>query len=423
MTKDLSTVFTGILKEELIPAMGCTEPIALAYAAAYARQLLGRMPTQVEVLCSGNIIKNTMAVTVPQTGGLRGIKAAVLAGIIGGDADRCLEVLDTVREEDIPKIHEALGENYVTVKPMDTTHTLHIVIRMSEGSDTVSAEIIDAHTNIGKVEKNGRVIRERKEQAAVVSRAERQMLNIRDILDYAGQVNTEEISDVLERQISFNTAISEEGLRGNWGACVGKTLLEKHGGNDIYEICKASAAAGSDARMNGCTMPVVINSGSGNQGVTVSLPVIRYAESIGATREELLRALAAANLCAIHQKTKIGRLSAYCGAVSAAVGAITGIAILDKSGFDIISQTIVNTLGTIGGIPCDGAKSSCAAKIASSLDCAFTAYEMAKESRGFSAGEGIVKEDVEKTIATIGRMAAEGMVGTDREILQIMVGQ
>lgn len=412
--------YTSILKEELLPALGCTEPIALAYGAAYARRLLGKTPTAYRVQCSGNIIKNTKAVTVPQTEGMKGIQAAVLSGAIGGDPDRKLEVLTSVTHGDLEEVRKALAAGIVTVEPLDTPHTLHIIVRVEADGDYASVEIIDTHTGLGNIEKNGELLHKRQEGGESAAHTDRSILSVEGILDYAASVDLEEVRELLERQISCNSAISEEGLTHTWGAGVGKTLLE-YSGSDIRTQLKAAAAAGSDARMNGCTLPVIINSGSGNQGITVSMPVILYAKHIGASQEKLLRALCVSNLMAIHQKTGIGRLSAFCGAVSAATGAACGIAWLDGAEYDVIAQTITNSLGNVGGMVCDGAKSSCAAKIASALESALLGYEMAKEQRGFMDGEGIVKSNVEETISSVGRMAAVGMHSTDQEILHIMV--
>ena len=415
------SLYTKFLNEELMPAMGCTEPIAIAYGAAYARKILGKDAERYEVECSGNIIKNVKAVTVPQTNGLKGIETAVLAGAIGGDAERELEVLTTVTQADIEKIKKGLEEKVVTVKPLDSIHALHIIVHAFAGEDSVSVEIIDTHTNLGNVVKNGETLHQRQELAAGDDVSERRALNVADILAYGDQVDLETVRELLERQINYNTAISQEGLTGKWGAAVGKTLLENCG-TGVRTRAKAAAAAGSDARMNGCAMPVVINSGSGNQGMTVSLPVVEYAKELGVSHEKLLRSLAVANLVAIHQKTDIGRLSAFCGAVSAATGAVAGIAYMEGASYDVIAQTIINSIANVGGMVCDGAKSSCAAKIASSLESAFLGYEMAKTGHGFVNGEGIVKADVEATIASVGRMASVGMRGTDKEILNIMVG-
>jgi len=413
--------YISIMETELIPAMGCTEPIALAYAVAYAKNLLGKEPSFIHVKCSGNIIKNTMAVTVPLTDGLKGIKAAALAGAFGGNADLQLEVLTTVTHDDRKRIEELLNTDIVKVEALDSTHALHIIARCENGRDYSSVELIDTHTNFGRIEKNGEILHEKVENDAVGLMNIEQTLTVKDILEFANEVNLDDVKEILERQIDYNCAISKEGLKNDWGTAVGKTLMSY--GNDIYTNIKASAAAGSDARMNGCTLPVVINCGSGNQGITITLPVVTYGKYIGASHDEILRALCVANLIAIHQKAGIGRLSAFCGAVTAATGAVVGIAYLDKASTEVIDQTIINSLANIGGMVCDGAKSSCAGKIAASLDCALMGYEMAKRNRGFKNGEGIVKADVEKTIASVARIASKGMATTDREILGIMLEQ
>lgn len=419
MNNEMMKNYIAILEKELLPAMGCTEPIALAYAVAYAKKLLGKMPTDITVKCSGNIIKNTLAVTVPSTGGLRGIKAAALAGAIGGDADKQLEVLTTVTDEDRTEIKRLVDTDLVKVEALDSTHALHIIAELKYNDEYASVELIDSHTNFGHVEVNGKVLNEKKEEKLQDLFKDEADLNIKGIIEFANTVNLDDVKEVLEKQIEYNSNISKEGLTNDWGACVGKTLLSY--GDDIYTKIKASAAAGSDARMSGCLLPVVINCGSGNQGITVTMPVVTYGKHIGANNDKVLRALCLADLIALHQKSGIGRLSAFCGALCAATAGVCGIAYLDGASYEVISQIIVNSLANVGGMVCDGAKASCAAKIASSLDCALMSYELAKKQRGFKNGEGIVKADVEKTIASVGRMASQGMRLTDREILQIML--
>lgn len=401
--------------------MGCTEPIAIAYCAAYAVKVLGKMPERMVCACSGNIIKNVKAVTVPQTGGLKGIEAAVIAGAVGGNADLELEVLSKVTDDDIQKMHALMEKNIVSVKLLESAHALHIVIDAFAGSDSVSVEIIDTHTGVGNVTCNGEVLHKRGGAAAQEDLSERRALDVRDILAYGDEVDLDDVRELLDRQINYNLAISTEGLTNPWGACVGQVVLEEGKGSERSRLI-ARAAAGSDARMNGCAMPVVINSGSGNQGMTVSLPVIEYAKLHNIEHDKLLRGLCVANLTAIHQKTDIGRLSAFCGAVSAATGAAVGIAYLEGAGYDVICQTITNSIATIGGMVCDGAKSSCGAKIANALNCSLLGYDMAKKDLGFRSGEGIVKDNVEQTIASVGRMAAKGMHSTDVEVLNIMIG-
>ena len=317
--------YLQILREELLPAMGCTEPIAMAYAAAKARQTLGEMPDRIDIVISGNIIKNVKSVVVPNTGGLKGITAAIAAGTVVGDADRQLEVLSSVKPEEIPKIAEFMKSCEMTVMKSDSGKLLDIDLHMYKGTDNVRLRICDNHTNIVLIEKNGKTLFKKDSSGGKSNETDRSILNVRDILDFAESVRLEDVSDLLERQIEYNLAISEEGLRGNYGASIGKTLLETRG-DDVRVRARAQAAAGSDARMSGCELPVVIVSGSGNQGMTASLPVIVYALDMHASHEQLLRALVVSNLITIHQKTPIGRLSAFCGAVSAGCGAASGVA-------------------------------------------------------------------------------------------------
>ena len=412
-------LYTRILHEELRVAMGCTEPIAIAYAAAYACDILGGFPEKIEVHCSGNIIKNVKAVTVPNTGGLKGIEAAALAGAISGRPDLELEILSVLTEEDQQELRRRIDEKMTTVRLLESSHALHIILLATLHENEVSVEIIDSHTCIGDVVHNGKILHRRnvEEMQAVEKRCR---MEVQSILEYAAQVPLEDVQDLLTRQIENNCAISEEGLKNPWGECVGMTMCAAEPDNWKTRII-AATAAGSDARMNGCALPVVINSGSGNQGMTASLPVIEHAKSINATREQLLRALCVSNLVSIHQKTGIGRLSAFCGVVCAATGAMAGMAFLDGQPRKVIENAIVNSIANIGGMVCDGAKSSCAAKIASALQCALLGYEMAKRDRVFRPGEGLVKSDVEKTIESIGKMAAEGMAATDNIILNIMI--
>ena len=401
-------------------ALGCTEPIALAYAAAYAREVLGRAPERYEAYCSGNIIKNVKAVVVPQTGGLKGIEAAVLAGGIGGDAQAQLQVLERLTDEDRAQIRAQRDKGAVEVKLLESEHALHIIVRAFAGEDEASVEIVDSHTGIGRVTRNGRTIREGAAAEEEAREAEYESLNIAQILQYADSVDLDQVRNCLQRQIACNQAIASEGLQNVYGAGIGPLLMETAGEN-LRERAKAAAAAGSDARMNGCALPVVINSGSGNQGITVCMPILVYAQALGVSDEVLLRALCVGNLVAIHQKAGIGKLSAFCGVTCAAAGAVAGIAYMKKEPYEVIAQLISNALATVGGMVCDGAKSSCAGKIVIALDCAFTAYEAAKRSRSYKGGEGIVKRDVEKTIQSVGRMAAKGMHSTDLEILNIML--
>ena len=419
LAKETMDAYSEILNAELKDAMGCTEPIAIAFCAAYAVTLLGRRAERYVISCSGNIIKNVKAVTVPETGGRRGIEVAVLAGAVSGRADLELQVLSVLTDEDRAEIGRMLKKKLVTVRHIDSPHALHIILDCYAGKESVSVEIVDTHTGLGRITKNGEIISAVSADSHIKKLHAYELLNVKDILIYARTTELEPVRAALERQIEHNTAISVEGLSREWGMCVGKTLLTKP--TTLPIRIKAVAAAGSDARMNGCPLPVVIVCGSGNQGIAASVPVIEYAKRIEATHNELLRALCVSNLCAIHQKTGIGSLSAYCGAVCAATGSVAAIAFLDGCNYQCISDTIINSLANVSGMICDGAKSSCAAKISSALEGAFLGYELAKRGRRFRDGEGIVDEDVEQTIKNIGRMASHGMKAIDDEILDIMI--
>ena len=412
--------YLQILREELIPAMGCTEPIAMAYAAAKARQVLGEMPDKIDIVISGNIIKNVKSVVVPNTGGLKGITAAVAAGVTVGDADRQLEVLAGVREEDIHLIREFMDSCPMTVMKSQSPKLLDIDLRLYKGTDCVRLRIADYHTNIVLIEKNGDVLLRLDDASDDGGETDRSVLSVKGIVEFAECVRIDDVRELLERQIAYNTAISQEGLRGEYGASVGKTLLATRG-SDVRVRARAVAAAGSDARMSGCELPVVIVSGSGNQGMTASLPVIVYAQDMGADRDRLLRALVVSNLVTVHQKTPIGRLSAFCGAVSAGCGAAAGVAWLCEGSVDAVSATITNTLGMISGTVCDGAKPSCATKIASAVEAGLLGFDLYERGKGLCGGDGILKGDVEKTIESVGKLAREGMRETDSEILEIML--
>lgn len=410
--------YTQIINRELVAALGCTEPISIAYGAALLTQLLNNVPNAITVSCSGNIIKNVKGVIVPESDGMRGVEIAALLGACGGNADKGLQVLQGIAEQDRQTALGMLQQNACKVKLLNTKHKLHLIIEGNCGGKTALVEILGGHTCVVRKELNGDVIF--KCSAEAESNGCCEEMNIAEIIEYSDDVPLQEINETIVRQITYNTAIAAEGMKNEYGVCVGKTLLEAFG-DDVATKARAFAAAGSDARMSGCTMPVVINSGSGNQGITVSLPVIEYAKHLKVTQEKLIRALLVSNLCAIHQKNKIGRLSAYCGAVSAACGAGAGIAYLHGANLSVIENTITNTLANVSGIVCDGAKPSCAAKIASSIDAAILAFHMAQNGRKFCSGEGIVKNDIEKTICGIGRLASEGMQATDTEILNIML--
>ena len=435
MKQAIAEAYSRILKKELVAAMGCTEPIAIAYAAAKCREVLGAMPDHCKVYCSGNIVKNVMGVTVPNSGGLKGIDVAATLGILGGDANRDLEVLESVTEADVHEAKRLLGRGFCSCALEENVENLYIRILLSTADSNAMVEIRNYHKNITRIEKNGELIYSQESscnELPVHEDPDKALLSISEILTYGETLNDPEIWKLLEYQLSCNLAIAWEGLEKSYGAQVGKTLLSTvkvRSTDTVRTIAKAYAAAGSDARMNGCAMPVVINSGSGNQGLTVSLPVKVYAEVYHISHDRMLRALAVSNLIAIHQKQYIGSLSAYCGAVSAACGAGAAIAYMlgeaqpPAALYRQVCDTITNTIATVGGMVCDGAKSSCAAKIATAVDCALTGYELSLRGLAFQPGEGLVMDSVEDTIESVGRMGREGMHSTDVEILQIMLGE
>ena len=421
MNQALYSAYVKILEEELVPAMGCTEPIAVAYAAALARKALGEMPQSVEVHVSANIIKNVKSVVVPHTGGLRGIGAAVAAGIVAGDADRELEVLSAVTEEQVEAMAAYLKDTPISIAASDNGYIFDIQIRANAGEHTAFVQIAGSHTNVIRVEKDGVVLRSLEyTEGGQAEKTDRSLLNVEQIIEFADCVDIEDVKAVLDRQIDFNTTIAEEGLSGKWGANIGRVLLNAYG-NDVANRAKATAAAGSDARMSGCEKPVVINSGSGNQGMTASLPVIVYAKELNTTREQLYRALVVSNLVTIHLKTGIGRLSAYCGATSAGRGAGAGITYLYGGKANEISHTIVNAVAINSGMVCDGAKASCAAKIASAVEAGLLGMQMQMQGEQFYGGDGIVVKGVENTIRNVGRLARYGMAETDKEIINMMI--
>ena len=426
MTKDnlKYSAYINILKEELVPAMGCTEPIALAYCAAKAREVLGAMPDKVVVGASGSIIKNVKSVIVPNTDHMKGIPAAAIAGIVAGDSSKELEVIAQVTPEQIAGMHSFMENVPVLVEHVDNGLTFEIIVTLWKGEEYAKVRIVNYHTNIVLIEKNGEVLMEVEVQGEGESGlTDRSILNIADILDFAESVDVEDIRDVLSRQIQYNTAIAEEGLRGDYGSNIGRMLLDFYGDRSVITRAKAMAAAGSDARMNGCELPVIINSGSGNQGMTTSLPVIEYAKELKVSEEKLYRALAVANLVTIHQKTSIGRLSAFCGAVSAGAGAGAGIAYLLGTDLDGISHTVANAIATTGGMVCDGAKASCASKIATAVEAGIMGYTMHVQNNNFQPDDGLVGKTPEQTIANIGRLGKQGMKSTNEEIIKIMVGE
>lgn len=428
MKEQVYQEFLTILQSELIPALGCTEPIAIAYASAKAREVLGCMPERIIAECSGNIIKNVKGVIVPTTENMRGIDTSAILGAVGGNPKGKLEVLQQVTPDHIKETKELLSKGICEVKLLSGSSNLHIIITAIKGKETASVEIQDSHTNIVCVKKNGVVLEEKKEEQKLQKECKvletatlpKEQLTLEKIYEFANTVKIEDVTEVLGRQIDYNLKIANEGLTKSYGANVGKTIIKNYG-NDVKMLAKAYPAAGSDARMGGCTLPVIINSGSGNQGMTVSLPVIVYAHHLNSSKEKLYRALVLSNLIAIHLKSGIGKLSAYCGVVSAACGSGAAISYLCDASFDTIAKTITNVLGNVSGIVCDGAKSSCAAKIASAVDAALMGHYLAMDDNTYGAGEGLVKENIERTIETISQMGRVGMKETDIEILNLMI--
>ncbi len=413
--------YIDILNEELLPAMGCTEPISLAYAAALARQVLGRLPESVEISVSGNILKNVKSVIVPNTGGLKGVCAAAAAGIAAGKADKKLQVLSEVTEDDFVKIKQYLNSASFKVTHAQNGCVFDIGVKVSNGDDNAFVRIEGYHTNVVEITKNGEsILHNSRTYIGDGKLTDRSILNVRDIVEFADTVNINDIEEIISRQIEYNTAIAEEGLKNDYGANLGKVLLSAFG-DGVHNRAKATAAAGSDARMNGCSLPVVIVSGSGNQGMTASLPVVVYAKHLNASREKTIRAVALSDLITVHLKTGIGRLSAYCGAVSAGAGAGAAVSYLYGGGYEDIAHTIVNALAIDSGLICDGAKSSCAAKIASAVDAGLTGMEMYRRGNQFYGGDGILESGVENTIENVGDLARIGMRETDEEIIRLMI--
>ena len=424
LTDELSRNYTMILKEELVAAMGCTEPIAIAYAAAKARRELGEMPERIRVICSGNIIKNVKGVTVPNSGGQKGIETAAVLGAVGGNSDRILEVISGVDDEARELTRKLTKEGICDVELAEDVPNLYIKVEMWAQTHKASVTIEERHTDITEIEKDGKIIYISEKNITNTEetdiRGDRTKMTLHGIIEYANTVSLAEVEETLEKQVRFNTAISQEGLDNPWGARVGKTILENWS-DDVKCFACARAAAGSDARMSGCPLPVIINSGSGNQGITVTLPVITYAERWHLSKEKMYRCLLVSNLVSIYIKHYIGELSAFCGAVSAACGAGAAITYMSGGTYEQIGGTITNTLGNVGGIVCDGAKPSCAAKIASSVHAALLAHYMSISQKEFRGGEGFVESDVEKTIKNMGYIGKIGMKETDREILNVMI--
>lgn len=420
LSEEINQKYIKLLEEELQPAMGCTEPIAVAYASALAKTYLRGEPERVYLDVSGNIIKNVKSVVVPNTGGLRGLEVSVAAGIVVGDASKKLRVIAEATPEAITKISPFLERVPVVVRHAKTDYIFDIKITLENSDHSSVVRIVDHHTNVVEIQQDGNNVEVGDSDQLNNQLSDRSFMSVAGIVEFADSVDIEEIRPVLERQIEYNSAISQEGMRGDYGANIGKVLLSVYG-DEIQTRARAMAAAGSDARMNGCQMPVVINSGSGNQGIAASVPVIEYAKELGSTQEQLLRALAVSNLVTIHMKTGIGRLSAYCGVVCAGCGSGAGIAHLQSGGLDEIAHTIVNAVAITSGIVCDGAKASCAAKISAAVDAGIMGYHMYKNGQQFHGGEGIVSKEIENTIINVGELARQGMAETDLEILRIML--
>ena len=419
---DQHSAYINILHEELMPAMGCTEPIAIAYAAAMAKKVLDKMPERIIIEASDNIIKNVKSVVVPNTGNLKGIEAATVAGVIAGDAEKVLEVISVVNDDERALMKEYLSSKDISVKASQSGLIFDITIHVYSGDSSATVQISHFHTNITRILKNNEVLRMNSDcdEINMSTNTDRSLMTVQGIIDFAESVDLAKVKDALQQQIDFNYTIAIEGIKNNWGANVGSVLLNTWG-NDIKNRARAFAAAGSDARMSGCELPVMIVSGSGNQGLTASVPVIEYAKELMVDDDKLYRALLISNLVTIHQKTGIGRLSAYCGAISAGVGAGAGIAWLNGGGYKEVAHTIVNALAIVSGIVCDGAKPSCAGKIASAVEAGILGYEMYKNGQQFYGGDGIVVKGVENTIKNIGRLGKIGMRETDQEIIKMML--
>ena len=428
MNRKIYNEYVTILESELVPALGCTEPIALAYAAAKAKEVLGKMPDHITMRCSGNIIKNVKGVKVPNSGGMKGVEAAAVLGITGGDPSQALEVLEHVTDREIDEAEKLLKAGFCDCVLKDDVANLYIeayaVCKKTEKSEALVV-IEDEHTNITHIEKDGQVLfhKEKKEYCQEREKTpDKSLLNLEDIITFANEVQITDVEKVLGRQIKYNTRIAEEGLRNPWGAQVGRVVLEEFG-EDVKWRAVAKASAGSDARMSGCALPVIINSGSGNQGMTCSLPVIEFGKELKKSKEEIYRALCVSNLVALNQKKYIGSLSAYCGAVCAAAGAGAGITYLCGGTLEQIENTVVNTIADAGGIVCDGAKPSCAAKISTALQAAILSHKMAMRGLTFARGEGLVMDCPEDTIKAVGYGGRAGMKQTDVEILNLMIGK
>jgi L-cysteine desulfidase len=426
LSNEIIKTYEDILIEELQVAMGCTEPIAIAYASAIARDALGQIPQKITIRLSGNIIKNVKSVIVPSTSGMHGIESAVAAGVISGRCDLKLELLSALTEQDVQKIADFKKHCEIVLEELESPCNFDLFIKAESDGHKVKVRISDYHTNVILVEYDDRNITDyyRNESIEIgksLKKADRSLLSVKDIVEFAENVDLTRIKPHIKKQIEMNIAIAKEGLTNDYGATIGK-ILYKNGEAPLKDIIKGWAAAGSDARMSGCELPVCIISGSGNQGITASVPVVIYAEQNGIDEETMLRGVLVSDLITIHQKTGIGTLSAYCGAISAGVGAGAGICYLQGGRYHEIAHTLVNAVAILSGTICDGAKASCAAKIAMAVEAGIVGCEMAKANKQFYGGDGIVTKGVENTIRNVGLLAREGMSGTDKEIIKIMLG-
>lgn len=422
MDKKMYENFCNILEHELKPALGCTEPIALAYVGAMVRKVLGEMPRKISIDCSGNIIKNVKGVTVPNSNGMKGIEVAVTLGVVGGDADNELEVLKNVTEKEISETKKLVDEEFCTTNLEEGVENLYIKCYGESASHKASVTIVNSHTNIVEITLDGKVTFDKSSEKYEVDGKviDKSQLCVNKIYEFANEVDIEDVREVIERQIEMNSAISDEGMTGKWGVAIGKTLIDTYG-DSVSIRAKARAAAGSDARMSGCSLPVVINSGSGNQGMTITLPVIEYAKEWNKSNDELIRALVLGNLVAMHQKKYMGSLSAFCGAASAGYSAGAAITYLAGGTLEQIKIALTDGIGNIGGMICDGAKPSCAVKIATAVDAGIMAYTLAMKNKAFQSGEGIVKDDIEDTIKCMGYIGKEAMKDTDEVVLNLMI--
>lgn len=412
--------YIQILKEELVPAMGCTEPIAIAYIASYAREVLGCEPQRVVIEVSGNVLKNVKSVIVPNTEQMKGIQAAVAAGIVCGKADHKLEVLAEVNVEDKKKLHAYIEEHEIQVELAKSPFIFDLFITVYADDSYARVRIVNYHTNIVYVEKDHQILLDKKIKDVKEDVCDKSCLNVKDIVEFANIVDISDVKECLDRQIQYNMAIAEEGVANSYGANIGKVLLSMYP-DDVKVKCRAYAAAASDARMNGCELPVIIVSGSGNQGITASVPVVVFAKESNLDQELLYRGLLVSDLVTIHQKSGIGRLSAFCGAVSAGVGCGAGIAYMETQDYETVAHTIVNALGIVSGMVCDGAKASCAAKIQAAVDAGIMGYCMYLAHQQFRDGDGLIVKGVENTIQNISKLAREGMKETDKEIIRMMI--